>query len=260
MSPTERIAQTFPDINSQGLNTSGTAAGVRSFPQPFVGLATGTDVLIQRGSVLLVGPPTNALTAVFVLGTPVDVTKSWIVDRGQNGVGNGSREQRWRTHMNFSGIAAGFASSITVTRGLAFQGVTQFFTVVSHTGAGGTSADVIVVNCDFDMGVSGVAATGSCIVAGPGAPVGAPPPLTAAQLAKSFCIMRGIDYKIVPPAVGSATVHQHPETWHGSMTLIGVPAIITLIRYTRFTPGDTSPAGACGRGDLRVYVTAVMFI
>ncbi len=277
MSPTERIAQTFPDINSQGLNTSGTAAGVRSFPQPFVGLASGVDVLIQRGSVFLGGSfdiPANPSSATFILSTPVDVTKSWIVDRGQNGVTNASIEQRWRLNGNFSGIVAGFASSVTWNRGIwpdpgsptaplpRASRITQFFTVVSHTGAGGTSADVNVVNCDFDMGVLGAASTGSCIVAGVGAPAGAPATgISFAELAKSFCYLRGIDYFPVPPALPSTniSIQVRPETWHGTLTLITTPGVETLIRYDRFYPGQIT-APACGQGDLRVYVTAVMFI
>jgi hypothetical protein len=261
MSPTERIAQTFPDINSQGLNTSGTAAGVRSFPQPFVGLSTGTEVLIQRGSLLLAGPPINDLSKTFILPTPVDVTKSWIVDRGQNGTGNGSVETRWRVHMNFSGIAGGIASSITVTRATPFQGVTQFFTVVSLTGAGGTSVDVNVVNCDFDMGVGGVASVGSCRVAGAGAPAGAPvSELSTAQLAKSFCYLRGIDYTANQGATApSENAGDQPETWHGTLELVSVPTITTLVIYRRFYPGGIT-ATDCGQGDLQVYITAVMFV
>jgi hypothetical protein len=79
-------------------------------------------------------------------------------------------------------------------------------------------------------------------------------------VAKSFCYLRGIDYAIVPPAVGNISTQRNPETWHGTLKLITLPGLITLIRYDRFTPGETTPAGACGRGDLQVYVTAVMFI
>ena len=82
MSPTERIAQTFPDIDSQGLNTSGTAAGVRSFPQPFVGIASGgVDILIQNGVVNIPLLTNSTFTAI---GTSVDVARSFIQYRGCN--------------------------------------------------------------------------------------------------------------------------------------------------------------------------------
>jgi hypothetical protein len=144
---TERIAQTFPDINSQGLNTSGTAAGIRSFPDPFVAIASGGGVLVQRGSISVGG---GSLTASLVMTTPVDVTRSWILFTGLFVNSSTTSLATWRVHLTFTSIAAGFSDEVLVTRTATGPSLDVSFTVVSYTGTGGSSIDVKVADVSPD--------------------------------------------------------------------------------------------------------------
>lgn len=144
---TERIAQTFPDINSAGLNTSGTAAGIRSFPDPFIGLVSGGNVLVQRG-IIIVG--SGSLTGSLVFATPVDVTRSWILFTGLFVNSSTSVVSTWRVHLSFTSIAAGFSDEVLATRATAGVSLDVSFTVVSYTGTGGSSIDVKVADVGPD--------------------------------------------------------------------------------------------------------------
>lgn len=146
--PTERIAQTFPDINSAGLNTSGTAAGIRSFPDPFIGVASGANVLVQRGRISIAG---GSLTGSLVMATPVDVTRSWILYNGTLVNSSATSPSSWRVHLSFTSIAAGFSDEVLATRGTSGPSLDLGFQVISYTGTGGDSIDVKVADVSPDV-------------------------------------------------------------------------------------------------------------
>lgn len=263
MSPTERIAQTFPDIDSQGLNTSGTAAGVRSFPQPFVGVTSGVDILIQNGSGTIVQPATSVPVAI---GTSVDVTRSIIRFRGCNvasdvttapdPAGPVDDPPTWRLRLNFTSIVGGMSSTVTVRRGTSFRGstLTGYFTVITFDGANTDSGDIRI-----ERGMVTVAAPstgGDIILAGP--------QLTSAELLRSFCFIRGVDFRNLPFPAGSCAsgtgtaCWKHPEQHKGTVMLVN-SGPDTVIRYSRFTPGSTIGPDHCGNSDVIVHATAVIF-
>ena len=257
MSPTERIAQTFPDIASQGLNTSGTAAGVRSFPQPFIGVSTGVDILIQNETLTLLAGVT---TSSVLLGTSVDVTKSFIQQRGVTVSASAMSGATFlvsphRSRQRFVNIVADISGEVRLTRQTGFLSpdATFYFTVVTFLGSNTDSGDIRIEN--------GQAFTSSttAIITLPG------PQLTAAELLRSFCFIRGIDFQDLPIVLGNAckagtgtACWMHPEQWHGSVELAN-QGLDTVIRYSRFTTGTTAGANHCGRSELIVYATAVIF-
>ncbi len=257
---TERIAQTFPDIASQGLSTQGTAAGVRSFPQPFIGggAGGGVEVLIQNHMVTL---GVGTLISSVTLGTPVDVGKSFIRYRGSNVLGSTEAINEWRTRHTLSSFVGSIASDVTVERTNSTVGLDVYFTVVTFTGAGGTSADIRIER-------------GTITAIGPaGATILITPPLSDADFARAFIIFRGIEFQRqvpTPPSpcfAGTGIECQFAaEQGQGGVraftqVVAGVP-ISTQIQYTRFSGGFSGvipPTDHCGRSDIAFHVTMVIF-
>ncbi len=280
---TERIAQTFPDINSAGLNTSGTAAGIRSFPDPFIGIATSAGVLVQRG---VINVPAGSLTGTLALGTPVDVTRSWINYRGQNVVTSTTDYARWRNHMSFTGIVGSLSSTVLATRGRIGTELNIHLTVFTYTGGpGGTSIDVKTADVgptgggvadpeDFTFRV--VDSFKNVLVRDPATGLffflGGPNPTNA------FVVLRGVSMDEEGNVnVTSPTSRFHPEQWHGSLEVDvrGVPGpsqpppVGTSVTFRSGQRGNffasAPPAGGpprphgCGGRILKVYATLVWF-
>jgi len=280
MSPTERIAQTFPDVNSAGLNTSGTAAGVRSFPDPFIGIAGTAGVLVQRG---VINVPAGSLTGTLALGTPVDVTRSWINYRGQNVVTSTTAFARWRNNLSFTGIVGSLSSTVLATRGVVGTELNIHLTVFTYTGGpGGTSIDVEAADVgptgggiadpeDFTIGTTANFKTvlvrnklGNFFSL-----VGTGPPPT-----RAFVVLRGISFEEIPgfgpPAV--VTSRFHPEQWHGSLEIdrrgtggappgpgpLPNPPVGAAVTFRRDDRGSGAVAG-CGQSEVKVYATLVWF-
>ena len=272
---TERIAQTFPDINSQGLNTSGTAAGVRSFPDTFVAVAGSAGVLVQRG---VINVPAGSLTGTLALGTPVDVTRSWINYRGQNVVTSTTAFARWRNNLSFTGIVGSLSSTVLATRGVVGTELNIHLTVFTYTGGpGGTSIDVEAADVgptgggltdpeDFTIGTNFNFKTVlvrnklgnffSLVGSNPDPPINA------------FVVLRGISFEEVPgfgpPAV--VTSRFHPEQWHGTLEIdrrtIPVadrpPMTGAAVTFRRDDRGSGAVLG-CGQSEILVYATLVWF-
>lgn len=230
---TERIAQTFPDINSQGLNTSGTAAGVRSFPDPFVGVSTGIDVLVQRG---IINVPVGSLTATFVLPTPVDVARSWIIFMGQDVKTSTIEFTRWRVHLSFASIVGGFSDTVLVTRLATGTELDVHFQVVAYPGTGGTSIDVKIAHLapnglsdEYDFKTFSTASQAQVTIVDPttgldldlGSQFDTPPGRLTNFWDRAFPVLRGIDWRQAPPSpsVITPTSRFHPEQWHGRLLL-----------------------------------------
>ena len=259
MSPTERIAQTFPDIASQGLNTSGTAAGVRSFPQPFIGVSTGVDILIQHASLTILA---GVASGSVLLGTSVDVTRSFIQNRGVTVSASATSGANFlvsphRNREDFINIVADISGEVRVRRQTGFLSpdATFYFTVVTFLGANTDSGDIRVER--GSVAVNAPSTSGDMILPGP--------QLTAGELLRSFCFIRGIDFQNIPDVLGDpcaagtgTACWKHPEQWHGSVRLTN-SGLDTVIRYSRFTPGFGGGPNHCGRSDLIVYGTAVIF-
>ena len=261
MSPTERIAQTFPDIASQGLNTSGTAAGVRSFPQPFIGVTSGVEILIQNAMLTI---PSPGLSATATLGTTVDITKSLIIYRGVNVNGfTDANVSCHRTRMDFRNIVADMSFEVRARRSSDFvppastcPTVDVYFTVVTFTGANTDSADIRIERCFTS--IIHPATTGSCIL--PGAQ------LTPAELVKSFVFIRGIEFARFPQTLGDScssggvglNCWKRPEQQRTTVELKNVGPN-TVVEAVRFTAGDVSGFPDCGESDIDVYFTAVIF-
>ena len=239
--PTERIAQTFPDINSQGLNTSGTAAGVRSFPQPFVATASGVGIQLQNITITV---PIGSLSSTDVLPTPVDITKSFIVFRGVNQPVSSVFHSVWRTRISFTSIVGSVASAVVTTRRVTgVSSLDVYYTVVTFTGVGGTSADIRIERCTGStVPYTGCNpdASATCILGGA--------QLTAAELARALVIFRGVEFHRFPGGAsacsrGTGTECQfHPEQCHGTLRLSNISPD-TVLSYTRFTGGHTCPGG-----------------
>jgi len=264
MSPTERIAQTFPDIDSQGLNTSGTAAGVRSFPQPFVGVASGgVDILIQNG---VVNIPLLSRSTFTAIPTSVEVSRSFIQYRGCNVLASSTFITTWRNRINFRAIVGGFSSSIRARRNVSGNDVVPtggpgssaldvYFTVVTFLGANTDSADIRIENCDFPTIVA-PSTSGTCILAGP--------QLTAAELLRCLVFVRGLEFFRVPggpsacrAGTGTECV-KHVEQAHGTLNLVNSGGN-TELRFSRFTAGNTILPNHCGTSNLDVSATVVIF-
>lgn len=267
---TERIAQTFPDIASQGLSTSGTAAGVRSFPQPFIGggAGGGVGVLIQAAMITL---GIGTLISSVTLGTPVDVGKSFIRYRGCNVLGSTEAVNEWRTRHAFSSFVGSIASDVTAERRNSTVRTDVYFTVVTFTGAGGTSADLRI-----EKGVCITDTTGG---------IGRPdkdgifilplPQLTAAEMARAFVIFRGGEFIPFPGTLGDPCsagtgtagggfCWTLPEHNHARVQLRnnGPFTEVVVDRGTGgYTPGAPfpPPADHCGQSDLEWQVTVVVF-
>jgi len=253
MSPTERIAQTFPDIDSQGLNTSGTAAGVRSFPQPFVGISAGVDITIQNG---VVNIPIGTNSTFTAIGTSVDVARSFIQYRGCNVLSSSIFVSTWRTRINFRAIVGGFSSSVRARRNFnTDSAVDVYFTVVTFTGANTDSADIRIENCDFPT-VAAPSTSGTCILAGP--------QLTAAELLRAIVFVRGLEFIRIPGGAspcraGTGTeCTRHIEQAHGTIMLVNSGGN-TELRYSRFTAGNTIGPDHCGTSNVDVSATVVIF-
>ena len=275
---TERIAQTFPDINSQGLNTSGTAAGVRSFPDPFIGIAGTAGVLVQRG---VINVPAGSLTGTLALGTPVDVTRSWINYRGQNVVTSTTAIARWRNHLSFTSIVGSLSSTVLATRGVMGTELNIHLTVFSYTGGpGGTSIDVETADVgptgggvadpeDFTIASNGNFRNvlvrnklGNFFSLAPGTDGNGQDPSNA------FVVLRGLSVQEIQTDINvpAPTSRFHPEQWHGSLEIDvrsvpvldrppNVGASITFRRDDRGSPN----VGGCGRTEVLVYATLVWF-
>lgn len=294
---TERIAQTFPDINSQGLNTSGTAAGIRSFPDPFVAVAGQSGVLVQRG-VITVAP--GSLTGSLVIATPVDVTRSFVVFAGQIVKGSTIVLSSWRVHLAFTSIAAGFSDEVLATRALAGVGLDISFSVVSYTGTAGSSIDVKVADVgpaasppfcfsqfpppsapgpyDFTnnqrvpntSGIFGTTVASARVV----------DPATGLDLdlgvdfsSNSFTVFRGLEFTEVGASNSTPPSSRfHPEQWHGELTTFrssaGTPppnsasGFATGIQYRNYQGGSnfrTPAQTACGSQCIGVYASLVWF-
>jgi len=294
---TERIAQTFPDINSQGLNTSGTAAGVRSFPDPFVAIASGAGVLVQRGKIVV---GSGSLTASLVLATPVDVTRSWILFTGLFVNSSTTNLATWRVHLAFTSIAAGFSDEVLATRTTAGVSLDVSFTVVSYTGTGGSSIDVKVADVgpaasppvcsaspspsdpgpyDFTSsqkvpntsGIFGNTAAGARVVdpaTGLDLDLG-----IASGITNAVPIFRGLEFTEVGASFSTPpTSRFHPEQWQGQLNLVrssaGIPApnsasgFATVIEYSNYAHGSnfrTLAQNACGAQCLGVYASLIWF-
>ena len=276
---TERIAQTFPDINSQGINTSGTAAGVRSFPDTFVGIAGSAGVLVQRG---VINVPAGSLTGTLALATAVDVTRSWINYRGQNVVTGTTAFARWRNHLSFTGIVGSLSSTVLVTRGVVGTELNIHLTVFTYTGvAGGTSIDMEAADVgptgggiadpeDFTIGSGANFKTVlvrnalgnffSLVGTSPGAPTNA------------FVVLRGVSMEQIPGLSASPTSRFHPEQWHGSLEIdrrgtggappgpgpLPNPPVGAAVTFRRDSRGSTAAVG-CGGSEVKVYATLVWF-
>ncbi len=271
---TERIAQTFPDINSAGLNTSGTAAGIRSFPDPFIGIAGSAGVLVQRG---VINVPAGSLTGTLALGTPVDVTRSWINYRGQNVVTSTTDFSRWRNHLSFTGIVGSLSSTVLATRGTIGTELNIHLTVFTYTGGpGGTSIDVETADVgptgggvadpeDFTIPLVGSFKTVLVRNAlGNFFDLGSPDPPNA------FCVLRGVSMEEKGNInVPSPDSRFHPEQWHGHLEIdrSSVPFAErppTLGASISFRPGSrgnffTGPPSGCGGRELLIYATLVWF-
>lgn len=274
---TERIAQTFPDINSAGLNTSGTAAGVRSFPDPFIGIAGTAGVLVQRG---VINVAAGSLTGTLALGTPVDVTRSWINYRGQNVVTSTTAFARWRNHLSFTGIVGSLSSTVLATRGVIGTELNIHLTVFTYTGGpGGTSIDVETADVgptgggvadpeDFTIPTNGNFKTvlvrdklGNFFFLGPGTDGNGQDPSNA------FVVLRGISMEERGNiAVPAPTSRFHPEQWHGSLEidvrsvpiLDRPPNVGAAVTFRRDSRGSGS-LGGCGLSEVLVYATLVWF-
>ena len=271
---TERIAQTFPDINSAGLNTSGTAAGIRSFPDPFIGVASSAGVLVQRG---VINVPAGSLTGTLALGTPVDVTRSWINYRGQNVVTSTTAFARWRNNLSFTGIVGSLSSTVLATRGVIGTELNIHLTVFTYTGGpGGTSIDVEAADVgptgggiadpeDFTIGVTSNFKTVlvrnalgnffSLVGSNPDPPINA------------FVVLRGISFEEDCGAAGpGCTSRFHPEQWHGTLEIdrrtIPVadrpPMTGAAVTFRRDSRGSRQLLG-CGGSVVLVYATLVWF-
>jgi hypothetical protein len=275
---TERIAQTFPDINSQGLNTSGTAAGVRSFPDTFVAAATSSGVLVQRG---VINVAAGSLTGTLALGTPVDVTRSFINYRGQNVVTSTTAFARWRNHLSFTGIVGSLSSTVLATRGVIGTELNIHLTVFTYTGGpGGTSIDMEAA----DVGPTGGGiADPEDFTIGSGAnfktvlvrnalgnffSLGTPDPSNA------FVVLRGISVEEIQTDINvpAPTSRFHPEQWHGSLEIdvrgtggappgpgpLPNPPVGAAVTFRRDDRGNSN-VGGCGRTEVLVYATLVWF-
>ncbi len=279
---TERIAQTFPDINSAGLNTSGTAAGVRSFPDPFIGIAGSAGVLVQRG---VINVPAGSLTGTLALGTPVDVTRSWINYRGQNVVTSTTDYVRWRNHMSFTAIVGSLSSTVLATRGRIGTELNIHLTVFTYTGGpGGTSIDV--ETADVGPTGGGVADPEDFTIPSPGSfktvlvrnKLGNFFDLGSQDPTNAFVVLRGVSMEEIGNInVTSPTSRFHPEQWHGTLEIDrrGVPALDqppTIGTAVTFRPGSrgsffaSAPPAAgpprphgCGGRELKIYATLVWF-
>lgn len=242
-----RIAQTYPDINSSG-STIATSAGVRSLPEPFISLATGVEVLIQNG---VVNIPLLSLSASAVLGTSVDVARSFIQYRGCNVLATSTCVTTWRNRINFTSIVGGFSSTVTARRNLSTDAaVDVYFTVVTFTGANTDSADIRIENCDFPT-VTAPNTSGTCVLAGP--------QLTTAELARAIVFVRGIEFiQNTGPSGAGTKPGEHIEQCHGTLNLVNSGGN-TELRYSRFTPGSLAGPDDCGNSDVDVYATVVIF-
>ncbi len=268
---TERIAQTFPDINSQGLNTSGTAAGVRSFPDPFVGIAGTAGVLVQRG---VINVPAGSLTGTLALATAVDVTRSWINYRGQNVVTSTTAIARWRNHLSFTSIVGSLSSTVLATRGVIGTELNIHLTVFSYTGGpGGTSIDVET----GDVGPTGggvadpedftIPTNGNFKTVLVRNKLGNFFSLGAQDPPNAFVVLRGISFEEDCGLAGpGCTARFHPEQWHGSLEIDnrGVPvldrppSVGAAVTFRRADRGSRQ-AGGCGGSEVLVYATLVWF-
>lgn len=296
---TERIAQTFPDINSQGLNTSGTAAGIRSFPDPFVAVAGQSGVLVQRGSISVGG---GSLTGSLVMATPVDVTRSWILFTGMFVNSSTSVVSSWRVHLSFTSIAAGFSDEVLATRTLSGPSLDVSFTVVSYTGTGGDSIDVKVADVapvtsplvcanppspgPYDMTTNQRVPNTSGIFGFTSAAARVVDPATGLDLdlgpesgiTNAVPIFRGLEFTEVGASFSTPpTSRFHPEQWHGFLTIArssaGTPppnsasGFATELRYRSFAHGSNfrsfpggSPFGqGCGAQCMGIYASLLWF-
>lgn len=242
--PTERIAQTFPDINSAGLNTSGTAAGIRSFPDPFIGVVSGANVLVQRGRISMAG---GSLTGSLVMATPVDVTRSWILYNGTFVNSSTGNVASWRTHLSFTSIAAGFSDEVLATRGTSGPSLDLGFQVISYTGSGGDSIDVKVADVGpaasppfcfaiggspgpYDMtnnqrvpntsGAFGFTSASARVIdpaTGLDLDLG---PTAGGALTNAIQIFRGLEFTEVGASFSTPPLSRfHPEQWHGELAI-----------------------------------------
>jgi hypothetical protein len=269
-----RIAQTFPDINSTGL-TIGTAAGVRSFPEPFIATPGSVGALIQRG---VINVPSGSLTGTLVLGTAVDVSRSWINYRGQNVVTSTTAVGRWRTHLSFTAIVGGFSSTVLATRGVAGTELNIHLTVVSYSGTGGTSIDVKT----SDVGPTGagpgsvedftIPQTGSFkTVAVRDPSTGLFFSLGGRDPTNAFVVFRGVSMEEKGNiSVPSPDSRFHPEQWHGHLRINTVSTVFELppgpvdSAAITFRPGNRGnfflgPPSGCGGRELKIYATLVWF-
>jgi hypothetical protein len=223
-------------------------------------VASGVDVLIQTGVINLAAAVGSG---VDILGTPVDISKSFIQYRGMNALASTifpsaspfSSIQMWRNRWFFSGIAGGLASSVTVERPASAATVSCdfYYTVVAFLGAGGTSADIRIERGNFTVS--------------PPTPSGAftlpLPQLTTAELARAFCFCRGVEVDELTGDAGTGDPpSEQPERWHGSFRLVNrffpLPPV-TRVEYSLFTLGFPGGANHCGNVEDEVYVTVVVF-
>jgi hypothetical protein len=295
---TERIAQTFPDINSAGLNTSGTAAGIRSFPDPFIGLVSGGNVLVQRGRISVGG---GSLTGSLVMATPVDVTRSWILYNGTFVNSSTSAVSSWRVHLTFTSIAAGFSDEVLATRGSSGVSLDIGFQVISYTGTGGSSIDVKVADVGpdaspplcksgfggnvigpYDMTSTQRVPNTSGIFGFTNATARVVDPATGLDLdlgidAEDFsiAIFRGLEFTEVGASFSTPpTSRFHREQWMGDLAIrrssSGTPppnsasGFATILRYQNYQHGsnfrDANPASlACGAQCMGVYASLLWF-
>lgn len=280
--PTERIAQTFPDINSSVLNTSGTAAGIRSFPDPLAaGAPSQSGVLVQRGSISV---GSGSLTGSLVFATPVDVTRSWILFTGLFVNSSTSVVSTWRVHLAFTSIAAGFSDEVLATRATAGVSLDVSFTVVSYTGTAGSSIDVKVADVGpdasppfcktgffgnvigpYDMTNSQRVPNTSGIFGNTSASARVIDPATgldldlgvASGITNAIPIFRGLEFVEVGASFSTPPVSRfHPEQWQGLLDIIrtssGTPppnsasGFATSLRYRNYAHGsnfrDANPA------------------
>lgn len=251
-----RIAQTFPDINSSGL-TVATAAGVRSFPEPFIAIPGGVDVRIQNATGTIAA---GASSVAVALGTGVDVTRSFIQYRGCNVLASdGLEPTSFFNRMNFTSIVGSISSEVTIRRNHGgfpvYPAVDYYFTTVTFEGTNTDSGDIRVE--DGSVSIASPSTGGDIILAGP--------QLTAGELLRSFCFIRGVEFIRQPPILGDpcsagtgTACWKHPEQWHGDVRLVN-SGPDTVIRYSRFTPGSTIGPDHCGTSNVDVYATAVIF-
>ena len=295
--PTERIAQTFPDINSAGLNTSGTAAGIRSFPDPFIGVTSGANVLVQRGSISVGG---GSLTGSLVMATPVDVTRSWILFTGMFVNSSTIVVSSWRVHLAFTSIAAGFSDEVLATRALAGPSLDVSFTVVSYTGTGGDSIDVKVADVGpaasppdcttspgpYNMTNNQTVPNTSGIFGFTAASARVVDPATGLDLdlgpesgiTNAVPIFRGLEFTEVGASFSTPpTSRFHPEQWNGHLEIrrssAGTPppnsasGFATQLVYRQFAhgsnfrsfPGGIPTGQGCGAQCMGIYASLLWF-